>query len=190
MDFTGVRNDLCVPARSLRVTPPRRNPRTSRVRPAAQEQQNAGSRSSGLSGHSIRSNSKDYARSSMCRLAILIWLDAMTPFNVSAQTALPNRSRARGCAISLVVFFGSMLRGSLVLGLIAASTSVTSACLAAIDGLGLGAFTTHRYPPARQRGQGAVCHPWPARFQDRAAHPIPADSASPERGVSARSRCG
>ena len=181
---------ISMPARRSRVTPPRQNTHVSHVRPATQEQQNAGSRSSGHSGRSISSNSKGDARSSRCRLAVLIWLDAMTPFNVSAQTTLPNGTRACGRAISLMVFFGGMLRGSLVSGRIAASPSPPTARLAAMVGRGLAAVTTHRYPPARQRGQGAVCHPWPARFQDRAAHPVPADSASPERGVSARWRCG
>src|SRR3546814_5830623 len=39
------------------------------------------------------------------------WITVLTSLNVSAQTALPNWVRARGLAISLMVFFGCMAAG-------------------------------------------------------------------------------
>ena len=41
----------------------------------------------------------------------LSWIAVLTTLNVSAQTALPNWVRARGLAVNLMVFFGSMSFG-------------------------------------------------------------------------------
>jgi MFS family permease len=63
------------------------------------------------------------------------WIAVLTSLNVSAQTVLPNWVRARGLAISLMVFFGCMAAGSALWGQIAGITSITVALLVAATGL-------------------------------------------------------
>jgi MFS family permease len=62
------------------------------------------------------------------------WITVLTSLNVSAQTALPNWVRARGLAISLMVFFGCMAAGSAFWGQVASATSIAVALLAAAAG--------------------------------------------------------
>lgn len=62
------------------------------------------------------------------------WLITLSTLMVSAQTALPDWVRARGLALYLTVFSGSMASGSLIWGQIASHTSVTTALLAAAAG--------------------------------------------------------
>ena len=62
------------------------------------------------------------------------WIAVLTSLNVSAQTALPDWVRARGLAISLMVFFGCMAAGSALWGQLASATSVTVALLSAAAG--------------------------------------------------------
>ncbi|MHA7778037.1 MFS transporter [Roseibium sp. M-1] len=62
------------------------------------------------------------------------WITVLTSLNVSAQTALPNWVRARGLAISLMVFFGCMSAGSAGWGQVATLTSVPAALLIAAAG--------------------------------------------------------
>jgi MFS family permease len=62
------------------------------------------------------------------------WIAVLTSLNVSAQTALPDWVRARGLAISLMVFFGCMAAGSAFWGQLASATSVTVALLSAAAG--------------------------------------------------------
>ncbi|MGE5766874.1 MAG: MFS transporter [Bacteroidota bacterium] len=62
------------------------------------------------------------------------WITVLTSLNVSAQTALPNWVRARGLAISLMVFFGCMAAGSATWGQVAANGSIPLAVLAAAAG--------------------------------------------------------
>lgn len=57
-------------------------------------------------------------------LAGLSWIAVLSSLNVAAQTALPDWVRARGLAIFLTVFFGSMALGSAVWGQVASATSV------------------------------------------------------------------
>jgi MFS family permease len=72
------------------------------------------------------------------------WIAVLTTFNVSAQTALPNWVRARGLAVNLMVFFGSMAAGSAVWGQVATATSVPTTLLLAAGGLVVGlALTRH-----------------------------------------------
>jgi len=52
------------------------------------------------------------------------WIAVLTSINVSAQTALPDWVRARGLAVNLMVFFGSMALGSLLWGQVASATSI------------------------------------------------------------------
>ena len=65
----------------------------------------------------------------------LSWIAVLTSFNVSAQTALPNWVRARGLAIFLMVFFGSMATGATVWGQVAENTSIQIALILATIGL-------------------------------------------------------
>jgi MFS family permease len=62
------------------------------------------------------------------------WITVLTSLNVSAQTALPNWVRARGLAISLMVFFGCMAAGSAIWGQVATASSIRVALLAAAIG--------------------------------------------------------
>ena len=63
------------------------------------------------------------------------WIAVLTTFNVSAQTALPNWVRARGLAVNLMVFFGSMSAGAAIWGQVATATSTNIALLLASVGL-------------------------------------------------------
>lgn len=60
-------------------------------------------------------------------LAGLSWIMVLTSLNVSAQLALPNWIRARGLAIYLMVFFGSMALGAALWGQIASFYSIPTA---------------------------------------------------------------
>ena len=73
------------------------------------------------------------------------WITVLTSFNVSAQTALPDWIRARGLAVFLMVFFGSMAMGSLLWGQVASATSIQVAMIVAAAGLGLGIVATRRF---------------------------------------------
>ena len=66
------------------------------------------------------------------------WILVLTSLNVSAQMALPDWVRARGLAVNLMVFFGSMSAGSLIWGQVADRLSVSLALLVAAGGLILG----------------------------------------------------
>ncbi|KIC43540.1 MFS transporter [Ruegeria sp. ANG-S4] len=78
------------------------------------------------------------------------WIAVLTTFNVSAQTALPNWVRARGLAVNLMVFFGSMAFGSAIWGQVATATSVSITLLIAAGGLIVGLLLTRKF----QLGQG------------------------------------
>ncbi|MEL7464646.1 MAG: MFS transporter [Pseudomonadota bacterium] len=78
------------------------------------------------------------------------WIAVLTTFNVSAQTALRNWVRARGLAVNLMVFFGSMAFGSAIWGQIATVTSTSATLLIAAAGLLAGVALTRRY----KLGQG------------------------------------
>ncbi|WP_420006481.1 MFS transporter [Arenibacterium sp. LLYu02] len=74
----------------------------------------------------------------------LAWIAVLTAFNVSAQTALPNWVRARGLAVFLMVFFGSMALGAVLWGQVAARFGIEIALLGAAAGLALGLAATWR----------------------------------------------
>lgn len=59
------------------------------------------------------------------------WISVLTSVNVAAQTVLPNWVRARGLAIYIMVFFGSMTFGSLLWGLVAAEAGIPAALMVA-----------------------------------------------------------
>ncbi|WP_208351137.1 MFS transporter [Pseudaestuariivita rosea] len=73
------------------------------------------------------------------------WITVLTSFNVSAQMALPNWVRARGLAVFLMVFFGSMALGSVIWGQVATATSVSVALIVAAVGLALGIVVTRGF---------------------------------------------
>ncbi|SMC62741.1 Transmembrane secretion effector, partial [Fulvimarina manganoxydans] len=92
----------------------------------------------------------------------LSWIAVLTAFNVSAQTALPDWVRARGLAVYLMAFFGSMALGSIMWGQVASAASVPVALLAAAAGLILALLATRRF--AIGQGEGLDLGPasiWP-----------------------------
>ncbi|MFN3131133.1 MFS transporter [Roseibium sp.] len=74
----------------------------------------------------------------------LSWIAVLTSFNVSAQLALPDWVRARGLAVFLMGFFGSMALGSILWGQIATATSVPITLLIAATGLIAGMILTRK----------------------------------------------
>lgn len=75
----------------------------------------------------------------------LSWIAVLTSFNISAQTALPDWVRARGLAVFLMVFFGSMALGSLIWGQVAGLTSIPVTLLIAAGGLIAGMLVTRHF---------------------------------------------
>ncbi len=63
------------------------------------------------------------------------WITVLTSLNVSAQMALPNWVRARGLAVYMMFFFGSMSAGAASWGQVANLTSIQIALLIAATGL-------------------------------------------------------
>lgn len=86
------------------------------------------------------------------------WITVLSSLNISAQTALPNWVRARGLAISLMVFFGCMAAGSAIWGQVATYTSVSMALVIAAAGLALAIPLTWR----AKLGQGDTIDLTPA----------------------------
>ncbi|KJS40114.1 MAG: MFS transporter [Roseovarius sp. BRH_c41] len=103
------------------------------------------------------------------------WIAVLSSFNVSAQTALPNWIRARGLAVFLMVFFGSMALGSILWGQVAAATSIATALFIAAVGLGVGAVLTRNLTI----GQGEVLDHSPASVWPEA--PTQADGQSDDQ---------
>ncbi|MEO3431905.1 MFS transporter [Inquilinus sp. CAU 1745] len=105
------------------------------------------------------------------------WITVLTSLNVSAQTALPNWVRARGLAITLMVFFGCMSAGSAGWGQVATATSVPTALLIAAAGAVFAILLTWR----AKLGQGEALDLTPAMSWPE---PVIAESldAAPDRG--------
>ena len=103
------------------------------------------------------------------------WIAVLTSFNVSAQTALPNWIRARGLAVFLMVFFGSMALGSILWGQVAAATSIATALSIAAAGLSVGVVLTRKLPV----GQGEALDHSPAAVWPEA--PSHADGRSDDQ---------
>jgi hypothetical protein len=105
------------------------------------------------------------------------WIAVLTCLNVSAQTALPNWVRARGLAITLMVFFGCMSAGSAGWGLVATATSVPAALLIAAAGAVLAIPITWR----ARLGQGETIDLSPAMSWPE---PVVSEAldAAPDRG--------
>lgn len=63
------------------------------------------------------------------------WISALSSLQVAAQVALPDWVRARGLAVFMAAFMGSMAGGSLLWGAVAGATAVTTALMLAAAGL-------------------------------------------------------
>ena len=71
-----------------------------------------------------------------CLLAGVSWIAVLASLNVSAQVALPEWVRARGLAVYVMVFFGTMTAGSALWGLVAARFDLMAAhCAAGVGAL-------------------------------------------------------
>jgi MFS family permease len=82
----------------------------------------------------------------ICIIFGACWVWVLSTFNVSAQLALPDWVRARGLAIYLMVFFGSMSFGSVIWGLLASEVGICNALYVAATSLALGTFLTRKLP--------------------------------------------
>lgn len=90
------------------------------------------------------------------------WILVLASVNVSAQQALPDWVRARGLAVFMMVFFGSMSLGSAFWGWLAGVTSIETSMLAA--SLGGIAFIAFSYRSELQQGKDldlTPSHHWP-----------------------------
>ncbi|MDP3340818.1 MFS transporter [Frigidibacter sp.] len=105
------------------------------------------------------------------------WIAVLTSFNVSAQTALPDWVRARGLAVFLMVFSGSMSFGSFLWGQIAQASSIRLALLIAAAGLGVGLLATRRFAI----GQGEALDYRPAAAWPQA--PVPAEGQQDDQAA-------
>ncbi|MDJ0821235.1 MAG: MFS transporter [Paracoccaceae bacterium] len=105
----------------------------------------------------------------------LSWIAVLTSFNVSAQTALPNWVRARGLAVFLMVFFGSMSLGSVIWGQVATATSVPVALMIAAAGLAFGIVATRSFAVGQGEASdlSAASH-WPQA-------PVLSETQEPDR---------
>jgi MFS family permease len=74
------------------------------------------------------------------------WIWVLSTLNVSAQLALPDWVRARGLAIYLMIFFGSMSLGSIIWGYLASSIGISPTMLVAASTLFLGSLLTRKLP--------------------------------------------
>jgi MFS family permease len=72
------------------------------------------------------------------------WIWTLSTFSVSAQSALPDWVRARGLAIYLMVFFGSMSVGSIIWGAIASQMGIKTALIIASSTLTLGMILSRK----------------------------------------------
>lgn len=103
------------------------------------------------------------------------WIASLSTLNVSAQLALPDWVRARGLAIYVTVFFGSLALGSALWGEIAAWIGLPATHLVAAAGALLAIPLTRRW--GLRTGPGLDLTPsmhWPA--------PVVAEDLEPSQG--------
>ncbi|MGH1487727.1 MAG: MFS transporter [Cellvibrionaceae bacterium] len=74
----------------------------------------------------------------------IAWMWTLSTFSVSAQGALPDWVRARGLAIYLMVFFGSMSVGSIIWGAIATNMGIKTALIISSVTLTLGMILSRK----------------------------------------------
>lgn len=101
------------------------------------------------------------AASAALFLAGAAWISVLTSVNVAAQTALPNWVRARGLAIYIMVFFGSMTVGALLWGRIAAETTIPSTLMIAAGGSVLAGLIALRVKLPKGDGNLMPSMHWP-----------------------------
>jgi MFS family permease len=103
------------------------------------------------------------------------WIMVLSTLNVSAQTSLPDWVRARGLAIFLTTFFGSMAAGSLIWGQVASLAGIPAALLIAAAGASLSLLfiSRHRLNQGEAVDHAPSMH-WPA--------PVAPDLDSHDRG--------
>ena len=102
-----------------------------------------------------------------CFLAGVFWLAVLTSLNLSAQVALPEWVRARGLAVFVTVFFGSMSLGSIIWGQLSSVLGISQALIYAALGLVLLIPFTMRFK--LQLGEGMDLSPsmhWPQPITD------------------------
>jgi MFS family permease len=107
-------------------------------------------------------------------LAGVSWIAVLATLNVSAQVALPDWVRARGLAVYVTVFFGTMSAGSALWGLVAARFGLPAALSAAAAGSVIALFATRRWK--LHTGPAADLTPsmhWP---EPVLAGPVPQDA--------------
>ncbi len=105
----------------------------------------------------------------------LSWILVLASVNVSAQQALPEWVRARGLAVFMMVFFGSMSVGAAFWGWLAGATTIPTAMLAA--GIGGIVFIAIAYRSRLQQGKDldlTPSHHWP--------EPVVHDQVDPDEG--------
>jgi MFS family permease len=74
------------------------------------------------------------------------WMTAMSSFNISAQTVVPEWVRARALALYLLVFFGSMAAGSATWGTVAERIGIPHTLFYAAAALIVGLAATPLFP--------------------------------------------
>lgn len=90
------------------------------------------------------------------------WIAVLTTLNVTAQILLPDWVRARGLAMFITVFFGSMTAGSLLWGRLAEHADIQQTLLlAAAGGAGIGLLASRIKLPAIEPNLSPSMH-WPA----------------------------
>ncbi len=94
-------------------------------------------------------------------LAGIAWITLLASLNVSAQTSSPRWVRARVLGSYLVVFQGGLALGSLTWGLVAETTSVSIALIAAASFLAAGLFAAPRFRLNRGEVQDLTPYRWP-----------------------------
>ena len=98
-----------------------------------------------------------------------MWIIALANLNVSAQTSLPNWVRARGLAIFLTVFFGTMSIGSILWGNIASLFTLQTTLYTASAVLVIGSLITVKFKLnlGSERDLEPALH-WPTPTTDEA----------------------
>jgi predicted MFS family arabinose efflux permease len=107
-------------------------------------------------------------------LAGVSWITVLATLNVSAQVALPDWVRARGLAVYVTVFFGTMSVGSALWGMVAARFGLPAALATAAAGALIAIFATRRWK--LHTGPAADLTPsmhWP---EPVLAGPVPEDA--------------
>lgn len=89
------------------------------------------------------------------------WISVLTSVNVAAQTVLPNWVRARGLAIYIMVFFGSMTLGSLVWGGVAGEVGIPTTLMIAAGGAALVGLVALRVNLPKGDGKLMPSMHWP-----------------------------